>query len=367
MPSKHPLNGPRNEPARNPVITMTQKSSRHGNDAGPWTRWAARSIDFALLSSLSYFLLEIAFDNPAIINSIKGTRAVIPLLVVGPPFLAFLVESLVYAVAGNTVGKAILGISVLKPGGIPLSAGEYLSRTLSVWVRAYGVCLPPATLFLFLAQYNRVSQGRPASYDEPGDHRVICHELSFVRKIVAGLSVAALLGLLVFSITVQYAEFGPKGLNKTIYSAQGVTSVSTPEAYNWPNPWSGISVPIAKSWLITFANETAIFTDKNNQAKVTMTAETIDNYTMAQFIQYMRLDDSTDLIGLAEGESSQFNGNPAWWSRGSYRHRADARSEVLAVQIGQDFWTITIVQFPPFADTEAALDKIKKSLLESIR
>ena len=125
--------------------------------AGPWARWAARLIDFTLETLVCGFILGAIFNFADVPDAIAG--------MIAAPF-AFLLDSAVHAIFGNTLGKWLWGIKHIETNGMGISGGRYFSRNIRVYWGGYGLGIPIVTLCTFVTQYNRVSKGEPSTYDE---------------------------------------------------------------------------------------------------------------------------------------------------------------------------------------------------------
>ncbi len=120
-------------------------------------RFAARSIDVTLESWAIVLIwgLFIGVDNP---------HNMLLLIIIITP-IVFLLDSLVYAVCGNTLGKKIFGIMTVEENtGLKVSAGRYFLRNLYVYFAGYGLGIVP--LITFVGQWYRVSNGKATTYDE---------------------------------------------------------------------------------------------------------------------------------------------------------------------------------------------------------
>lgn len=119
-------------------------------------RWAARGIDLAIEATIAACVL-IVFglgDLP------DGLLAVISLP------LALLLDTLVCAAFGSTLGKWLFGIRVVRMNSTFLSFREYLIRNARVYWSGLALGIPILNLIMMVIQQLRVSKGRPATYDE---------------------------------------------------------------------------------------------------------------------------------------------------------------------------------------------------------
>ena len=87
-----------------------------------------------------------------------GTRYIVVFLV----FLVF--KSAFYTLCGNSPGKLLRGLRVLKQDGQPLTLGDYLEREFAVGC-ACG-------LVGWIGEISRLNEGKQTSYDEKYGWRV---------------------------------------------------------------------------------------------------------------------------------------------------------------------------------------------------
>jgi hypothetical protein len=77
-----------------------------------------------------------------------------------------IVNGIVMAILGNSLGKAIFGISVYKVGSEGrLSLMDTLGRELRAWVFGLGLGIPIVTLFTTIAQFRKVNSRQSTGYD----------------------------------------------------------------------------------------------------------------------------------------------------------------------------------------------------------
>lgn len=137
-----------------------------------WRRWTARCIDF----QFGFGLAMILFFSLGLFSGVTGIglefwewiaepehRAVDYVMTT---MLAFFSDSLVFAIFKQTLGKKICGISVCDMAGRRISVIGFLKRDIAVLFRGECLCLPLFSAIANIVQYNRVSKGKSASYDE---------------------------------------------------------------------------------------------------------------------------------------------------------------------------------------------------------
>ncbi|MFM0176455.1 RDD family protein [Paraburkholderia sediminicola] len=166
--------------------------------AGPWRRFFARTLDLYVWTIVVGFVVGILnlkfgwslldFGNmPA---SSQDTLSGILMI----PF-ALVLDALVYAAFGNTLGKGLLGVKVETLSGEPLPARSYVARNAYVWIFGLGLGIPIVALFTEIASYRTVAKGERTRWDlrygcrVPKAPRRIGHYLVAVALFVAFIAV----------------------------------------------------------------------------------------------------------------------------------------------------------------------------------
>lgn len=170
------------------AVTLTQPSETVSDPqiyvlANPVQRFFARIFD-VLWEGLPVSIILIAIMPWLMRNDLFG--AALLLTILGLPimlFIAIFIDALVFSVAGNTPGKALLGLRVVTGDGKPLNFYQYLSRNLS---------LPRVYLSAMASQYRRLSNGQQSSYDTELGFKVQAKSIGLHRKIISGLAFAIL-------------------------------------------------------------------------------------------------------------------------------------------------------------------------------
>lgn len=156
---------------------------------GPWRRFAARTVDVMLFSTVAAIVLQSLGIEP--VGQFQQ-------LVVGFSLLALAVpaEAAVIAGFGRTPGKALLGITLSDADG-PLSFAAALKRSLRVWVMGLGMGLPLVSLLAPLGSYLRLTARGVTAWDEALGVRVEAEPLGPARTAVAVAIVGGILALAV--------------------------------------------------------------------------------------------------------------------------------------------------------------------------
>ena len=121
------------------------------------------------------------------------------------PFI-FLLDSLEYALFGNTLGKWLFSVRVFDMDGKPLTAIAYFKRNMRVYWGGYGLSFPIVSIFTMYTQYKFVSQGLSTTYDLRLGYVSTSHNESFLKNIL-GIILFCLLPILVAAYMYLYSRF----------------------------------------------------------------------------------------------------------------------------------------------------------------
>lgn len=140
------------------------------NPAGPWRRWAARSIDMfcggsvvgvVLLKGLGYFGADSAFSK---LNDTIASIIAMPLIL--------LMEAISFDLFGTTFGKWAFSIRVRDSAGQPATSKAYLKRLSRLWCSGLAFGIPLVSIVLPWIQYKKVSSCGQTTYDKAVGLRV---------------------------------------------------------------------------------------------------------------------------------------------------------------------------------------------------
>ena len=181
-----------------------------------WPRFFARTFDvwweILVLFFLAFCLHAVAVTTPSssmlhgLLEWMGGTKWFFFWMLMLCLPLAFILDTVIYSLFGNTPGKAFLGLKVgYLSNASPLSFGRYLARNLRVWMEgfAFGLGLSFVGLFMMVYQARRLGKGQQASYDQSADYRVRAKPIGGVRKCSFGV-----LFLVVFLVAKMIVGFG---------------------------------------------------------------------------------------------------------------------------------------------------------------
>lgn len=324
--------------------------------ARPWARFLARIFDIWL----SIFIVAFVFGAfagiywggfPDYMQSATAINLFSLLLL--PP--ALVVDVLIRKLFGNTPGKALLGISVIDARGLELDNRQYLGRNFNLWLRGLGLGIPLVSLITMIVQYNRLSSGGRASYDELGRSHVVCEAPGPGRKVVFGALFAVLLLVAVGSLLLD-----PE------HQVDGV--VYGPMV--WTNHYTGNRIDIDDNWRYQVQHnnlgfEVEVWWTRDNQAYIVFAGEYMDGEQFEDYVDAF-LDGTAETMRLTEQGFNLNGSRPLWSASGNLVNEPDTR---LIVDISPDrseknlFWRIVSVQQPPHADSDAVVAELREKLL----
>lgn len=291
--------------------------------ARPWPRFWARLIDVWFFTPVLGFAIAFAaaFYAPGFYVKLVTTNAFVLGLILLP--LVCVVLAVLMALMGTTPGKAILGISV-RPTSGRTSLGSFLNREMNVWIYGLACGIPIITLFTYIHQYRRVTDGKPAGYDE-GLFTVESASSRF-RVWIGALSAI----LLIMALSV---------LNGIDMSAE--RDVETTRS--WLNPVTSRAAEIAKTWntseLQTNSGRVFYFSSSTLVAEALLgyeqIAATVDLNSYALAIKDVL---SSEMRLTSEWMNTTVNGRPALKAMGTSLKQADTYIEIIVTLNGRDAW-----------------------------
>ncbi|MGF6774977.1 RDD family protein [Paraburkholderia sp. GAS334] len=161
---------------------------------GVWRRYAARTMDLLLWTFVAGY--AVGFVNSATGWHLLQFRST---LMVNMSFLgmiylpiAFLIDALVYAACGNSIGKALLGIRVVETNGAAPSFSRYLARNFSVWARGFAFGVPVAQPLLLILNAVMLKRDGVTAWDARLKFRVVREPCTVVHYVLAVVFAALL-------------------------------------------------------------------------------------------------------------------------------------------------------------------------------
>lgn len=327
--------------------------------ATAWPRFFARIFDVwwttVLVAVVLGYVLRFSTDFVSWINS-PGSGQLFGMMCIP---LGLVLDAMIYAIAGNTPGKALLHLKAVTIRGGQIEFGSYLNRNFRVWVYGLALGLPLVNLFTMARQSGRLKDGKPASYDESTMHRVHAGPSGVGRKIVFSvLFFAMLIGM---------------GLLKSEENRMEADAVraATAKPYQWVNPVTGMSVAVAGQWKLgSMAGDKEVqlptFTTRTDRAVVMLGHETFPDVTMHMYIQALMTNLSKTIQFADGGIADTRAGRPTWILTGHLIGMpSDSKVRVHVYQVEGTFWRVVSFQSPPFDYTEKEVTELRDNVLPS--
>lgn len=110
------------------------------------------------------------------------------------PYL--LLESAVYGIFGNTFGKWVCGIRVVDKNGIKLDGSEYFLRNCRFFLKGLWLGVPILFLVGIALSCDKMSKGKPTSYDAPHGISVVEYNRTPARAFISTVVTIGCLALL---------------------------------------------------------------------------------------------------------------------------------------------------------------------------
>lgn len=325
--------------------------------ARAWPRWFARTFDVWWHTGLVATVLGFALcrTSPGFLRWLEtpfGWKlfglACIP--------AGLLLDAVVQAVAGNTPGKAMLGLRVVTADGRFPGLREILGRNMGVWSAGFGFGLPAVSLLTMARQGLRLRRGEAASYDD--DYFLVrARPVRWWRKIVFAISF-----LLLFLVVVVLDAMDRQ-------DSREMAAVLAASPYAWTNPATGRMATVPPQWRHeTFTDEDGlvlhVFTEHTEHAVVLLAREAHGEATIAQYSRALveRLENQFALPG---GQLEEFRGKSSWVVTGEEKDGA-ARVRLRVVEVNGAAWRVMAMQSPPAAYTDALVLGLEQGLWDTV-
>lgn len=335
-------------------------------EASPARRFFARTFDVWIIS-----LPLVFFSSMALSLLFPAYRA----LIEKPGFpqlfailclpLTLIVDSVVFKVFGNTLGKALLGLTVVNANGTRLSFKQHILRNLYVWISGFALGIPLLSQGVFILQYSKLKKGKPATYDETESRSVRATSCSWSKTIFFVLLAVCLLLINGIIEATNKISVRPSQI-----SAQTNMARSTPTP--WKNPITGLAITIPPDWTL----DIRLGGKKDNVYKFdyynrSMTAVLgVDQVKDLAFADYLRafVQSNKNAMKISDaGINMVINGNNYWKGVGSLDGLTGSRLNVEIIQIGHRFWRVVTVESNPTRSSGAAAKYMSRTLWESVR
>jgi len=153
-----------------------------GEQARPWLRYWAKSIDILIFIFILMFLfgfLGIDTEWSGMLPNIISNVVIY--------FLYIFFEAWLLSTWGTTIGKALFKIRVRNSDGTLLSYKEGVKRSFLVFYLGQGIGIPIFTIITGIMAYNKLQKNGITSWDKDGNY-IVSHQI--LGKIRATLIIA---------------------------------------------------------------------------------------------------------------------------------------------------------------------------------
>jgi uncharacterized RDD family membrane protein YckC len=171
-----------------------------------WRRFFARMIDFWASLISTVFLASVALgllSQQAGIWLQNPSNATLFVYISLP--IAFLVDALVVALFGNSLGKTVFDLRVRTNNGDSPNLVAYFKRNFSVLWYGFAASVPFVMIVTMIFQARSISKNGTTGYDK-GRFRVESRKLSAIRLACAGGLVAAFFAGIIYLNVVDRSE-----------------------------------------------------------------------------------------------------------------------------------------------------------------
>jgi uncharacterized RDD family membrane protein YckC len=328
--------------------------------ATPWPRGFARIFDIWWESILIGFFVSFVLSqySSAYLRWISQPGADYLFGMIILPF-ALLFDAAVFRLAGNTPGKAMLGIRVASLRGTPLEFNEYLRRNFSLWLSGLGLGIPVVNLFTFFRQEARLRKGQQTSYDEKIGSHVWSKPVGLGRKLgfaVAFLSLFAVMAAL-------------NGLGKE--AEREAARVAVAKNYNWVNPVTNVSATISPQWKYSSGDNADgqkihTFTESKGHAVIVLGVEYANAVALHDYATAFQQNNAKRMSFVDGGQFSK-QGEIAYWdATGTMPDIAGTRLHVRVIKVDGAFWRQVTIQSKPFDFTDPLLEPLRSALWRTV-
>ncbi|KFI08159.1 RDD family protein [Massilia sp. BSC265] len=325
--------------------------------AGAWSRWFARTFDVWWQSALVALVLGygISLVSPAFVRWLEtpfGWKLFGLACIPG----GLLLDAALQAVAGNTPGKALLGLRLITPDGRAPRFGELVRRNMKIWRDGLALGLPLISLVTMARQGLRLRKGLQASYDK-NDFLVSASPKGWLAKSVFGTAFAGLFGAILILDSMDRQD-----------SREASAMLEAPSSV-WTNPATGRMARIGAQWKLEVragADGTVqhLFTQHSGHATVLFAHEQTGGRALRQDAQALA-DRLADRFELADSYFAEFRGRPSWVGRGLHK-KGPERVQLRIVEVDGKAWRVVAMQSPPAAYTDDLVQELSGALWDTV-
>ena len=325
--------------------------------AGPWARWFARSFDVWWQTALVALVLGTVLGqaSPAFLRWLEtpfGWKLFGLACIPG----ALLFDAALQSLAGNTPGKALLGLRLITSDGHAPGFRELARRNFKLWRDGLALGLPLISLVTMARQGLRLRKGMQASYDKD-DFLVSAGATGWLARGVFGTAFVSLFSAILIL----------DGVDRQDSREASAMEEAPPVA--WTNPVTGRMVRIGPQWKLEVragANGSVqhLFTQHSGRAAVLFAHEDSGGGALRQDAQVLA-DRLADRFELADSYFAEFRGRHSWVGRGMHK-KGPERVQLRIVEVDGKAWRVVAMQSPPAAYTDDLVQQLSGALWDTV-
>lgn len=171
--------------------------------AHPWRRFAARMTDNILNGFIFAIILVVGmsifdFDSGIIdkfFNSISPAADAMLTL-----FISIFINTLFIRFTGNTIGKFIFGIKIIRENNNTLDCWVILKREFMVWFKGMAMGIPILNLFTIAYGYNSLTKESVTNWDKELKIKIMHRNNNIIQKILYFLGTSFLIIFIIIKL-----------------------------------------------------------------------------------------------------------------------------------------------------------------------
>lgn len=208
--SAHPADGRALAPVPEAAVAaVTAKAAAAEGAARPWMRYLARVLDCSIMFAIFAFAaVKLGLASPGVFTETKD-----PLTVAGVWLLAsytwVFIEAWFLARYGATLGKFLFNLRVLREDGSLPSYRQALRRSLTVWIRGYGLGIFPLREMLCIMSFIALVQDGKTPWDEQQSFRTVHAGMTrrrWITLLVVTISLLSLKSFVAYQIDPEFRK-----------------------------------------------------------------------------------------------------------------------------------------------------------------
>lgn len=347
----------RDRPSAGPTSQSTESQPAFVPKFGsPWARFLARTFDvwwetLAIGLGIGYYLGRHSIEFVQWSTG-PGSDTIVRL---GCLPIAMVVDAGIYALIGNTPGKALLGLKVTGLDGRRLTYAEYSRRNLSVWASGLALGLPIFNLFTMSRQSKELNKGLQTTYDTATGFRVRAKSIGLPRKTLFAVAFVALIT----------AGLGLKGTSDQ--RVRDIQANIAAKPYSWSNPLTHNVANVDGIWrpavTLTQDNQPVYtFTEATGHAVVVLAREVEPDISMREYVPAYLASTSSFMSLSGPSPNMEPSALESWTADGYVKSKADVRAHVELRHIGSAFWRMVTIQSLPYGYSDVATQSLRDQL-----